>query len=292
MTDSGALPTFFIVGAAKAGTTSLHWYLDQHPEIGMSRVKEPNYLSGPANGLPYPTRRISTLDEYQRLFDASFPMRGEASPSYTNFPRRAKVPQRIANLVPDARFIYLLRDPVERSISHFSHEVAIGSERRSLSEAMADLDDRFCYFLCQSRYATQLSLYLEHFPEDRILVVEQGDLRDHRRPTLRRIFSFLGVDPGFDGVAFDTELYRSAERRVYSRHYARFIDAAASRGVVRAIPSPIRHRARQAVERVLWRRAEPPAVSDDVRSMLCEALASEAEAVRTLTGKQFSSWSI
>lgn len=115
----GALPTFFIIGAAKAGTTSLHWYLDQHPEVGMSTIKEPNFLSGPENGIPYPTRRITELSDYRRLFDPTYPVRGEASPSYTNSPRRRGVPERVKKLVPAARFIYLVRDPVERTISHY-----------------------------------------------------------------------------------------------------------------------------------------------------------------------------
>ena len=86
------LPTFFIIGAAKAGTTSLHFYLDQHPQIQMSAIKEPNYFAGAANGIPYPVGRVDRLERYEQLFDPAFEVRGEASPSYTSAPRRLGVP--------------------------------------------------------------------------------------------------------------------------------------------------------------------------------------------------------
>ncbi len=159
-----ALPTFFIIGTAKAGTTSLHHYLDLHPQIQMSAIKEPNFFAGAENGTPYPGGRVDRLEEYERLFDPSVEVRGEASPSYTNHPRRVGVPERIKALVPHAKLIYLVRDPIARTVSHYQHSVAVGRERRSLEDALSDLSDPLLPWTSTSRYASQLELYLPHFP--------------------------------------------------------------------------------------------------------------------------------
>src|SRR5258708_4333366 len=130
-----ALPTFFIIGAGKAGTSSLHHYLDQHPEIQMSSNKEPHFFAGPENGFPYAMGRVSGLKEYERLFDPAFSVRGESSPGYTSYPRRQGVPERIRELVPDAKFIYLARDPIARTVSHHLHRIAVAGQRPPLSDA-------------------------------------------------------------------------------------------------------------------------------------------------------------
>lgn len=170
-----ALPTFFIIGAAKSGTTSLHRYLDQHPQIQMSLRKEPNFFSGADNGIPYTFGRIGDLEEYEKLFDPSAAVRGESSPSYADYPRRQGVPERIKELVPEAKLIYLVRDPIERTVSHYHHRVANGGERRPLREALSDLSDPYSPCICPSRYASQLDLYLRYFSQDRILVIDQAE---------------------------------------------------------------------------------------------------------------------
>jgi len=286
-----ALPTFFIIGAAKAGTTSLYYYLDQHPEIQMSAIKEPNFFSGPENGIPYPAKRISRLDDYERLFDPAFDVRGEASPGYTNYPRRQGVPERIAELVPDAKFIYLVRDPIARTISHYQHLVSIGEEQRSLQEALGELTDPCLPLVCHSRYASQLELYLKRFPEDRILVVDQADLLTDRQATLRCIFRFLSVAQGFASARFDHELFRSQERRVYPSTYGRLVERVIAPSM-RWIPQGTRRSLRRSVERILWPALPEPALDDGLRAKLEALYAGEVERLRALTGQAFATWSI
>lgn len=285
------LPTFFIVGAAKAGTTSLHFYLDQHPQIQMSANKEPNFFGGPENGIPYPPRRISRLEDYEKLFDPAVAMRGEASAGYTNHPRRQGVPERIKALVPQAKFIYLVRDPVARTVSHYQDSVAIGKERRPLQEALGNLSDPYLPWICHSRYATQLELYLRHFPQDRVLVVDQADLLDERRATLSQIFAFLGVDAAFDCAGFDQQLYRSRDRRIYPAVYWRVVERLVV-PAVQGIPAGLRHAVRASVERAFLRTAEAPTPDGGLRSALEELFAGEVERLRAHTGKPFQTWSI
>jgi Sulfotransferase family len=286
-----ALPTFMIIGSMKAGTTSLHHYLDQHPEIQMTSVKETNFFSGPANGIPYPTgaRRIAQLAEYEQLFDPAFPMRGESSPSYTVYPQRKEVPNRIKDLIPDAKLIYLVRDPVARVVSQYDHYVSYENERRSLEEAI-DLSDPYGRYTAPSFYAAQLERYLEHFPSESILVVDQADLLARRQATLREIFGFLAVDESFYSGEFDKEINTGEELRTYSPfvvlvRYARTTP-------LQRLPRGFRIFMRQAVRRVVSRPLDRSGLNDGLRSRLQELYAPDVQRLRELTGKTFSTWSV
>jgi len=285
------LPTFFIIGAAKTGTTSLHYYLSQHPEIQMSMNKEPNFFSGPENGIPYPNKRVDSLKDYERLFDRAVRVRGEASVGYTNYPRRQGVPERIKQLVPDARFIYLVRDPVARTVSQYHYRVAVEGERRSMREALSDFSDPYSVYTCPSLYATQLELYLRHFPTDRVLVLEQAGLLSDRLSTLRQIFAFLSVDDAVDSSWFEEELNTKREQRIYPASYARLRGPEVPTAL-RWIPRSIRRPIRRSVERMLLRPVTPATLDDDLRLQLEELYAGEVERLRELTGKSFSTWSI
>jgi hypothetical protein len=286
-----ALPTFFIIGAAKAGTTSLHYYLDQHPQIQMSATKEPHFFAGPENGIPFPPEKIDSLGEYERLFDPAFEVRGEASPSYTNAPRRQGVPERIKELVPEAKFVYLVRDPIERTVSHYRHAVASGKEQRPLREALDEITDPHSYLACHSLYATQLELYLRQFPADRVMVVDQAELLCSREETLRGIFAFLAVDDAFSSERFGAELWATSARRVSPPGQATFI-ARAVAPRTRWVPPRIRRQARRAYERAFWSRLETDPLDDDCRRRLREFYGEDVERLRALTGKPFPSWSV
>jgi hypothetical protein len=286
-----ALPTFFIIGAAKAGTTSLHYYLDQHPQIQMSAVKEPHFFAGPENGIPFPPERIESLDEYERLFDPAFEARGEASPSYTNAPRRQGVPERIRARVPEAKLVYLVRDPVERTVSHYRHAVASGRERRSLREALAEISDPYSYLACHSLYGRQLELYLRQFPAERIMVVDQADLRSEREATLRHVFAFLEVDDSFTSEHFEAQLWTTGDRRVSPPGQATFI-ARAIAPRTRWIPSRARKYARRTYERAFWSPLKTETLDEEGRTRLEDLYCADVARLRELTGKPFPSWSI
>jgi Sulfotransferase family len=288
------LPTFFVIGAAKAGTTSLNRYLGLHPEIHVSPIKEPNFFSGPADRFPYQTRRIDDADEYERLFVTDKPVRGEASPSYTQYPRRTGVPARIKAAVPDVRFVYMVRDPIERTISHYLHWVAFEGEKRSLKDALADAEDPTNLFTCASRYATQLEQYLVHFPRSRILVVDQSSLLTERATTLSTVFGFLGVDPTFSSGEFERELNLREGRNIYAPGYARFRKRKTT-GVLHRLPKGVRRGLRRTVEHaesLVLPKIEEPSLDQDLRARLEEVYRPEVERLRSLTGQAFPSWSI
>jgi hypothetical protein len=284
------LPTFLIIGAVKAGTTSLHHYLGQHPEIQMSAVKETNFFSGAANGVPYPVGRVESLDEYERLFDPAFDVRGEASPGYSNHPRREGVPERIEELLPGVKLVYIVRDPIARAVSHYQMQVGLGEEQRAAAEALTDLSEPRTSYIPPGLYASQLELYLGRFPQERILVVDQADLLRDRGPTLEKVFAFLGVEQAVSFSRFDEELMSASQWRAYSPAYRRLRGAVAP--ALRWLPQALRDSLRGSVEQAIWPPLEKPEIDERLRERLEEIYGGEVERFRALTGKTFPSWSI
>lgn len=287
-----ALPNLIIIGAAKAGTTSLHYYLDLHPEIQMSAVKETNFFAGPPNGRAYELGRIESREAYEALFDPALPVRGEASPNYASAPLRAGAAERIKDLIPEAKIIYLVRDPVARTVSHYRHRVSVSGERRSLREVLDDHPQPSeLGETCMSLYASQLESYLRCFPEESIRVVDQAEFLTDRNAVLREVFAFLSVDETFSSRHFNTEKLKSSERRTYPSGYNRFM-----RRVVapagRWIPPHVRHAFRRNAEKYLFPPLPEPALESDLRSRLEQLYGPEVERLRALTGKEFATWSI
>jgi Sulfotransferase domain len=192
---SGALPNLVVVGGLKCGTTSLHHYLNLHPEVEMSRPKELNFFVAELNWPLGP-------EWYASHFSGRASVRGESSPHYTNRPRFEGVAERMRSVVTDARLVYMVRDPIDRMLSHYLHNVGGGYDDRTLADAFADPESAY---VTRSRYFFQLEPYLEEFGPERIEIVGREELKRDRPATMRRVFAFLGVDPGFNSEQFERE---------------------------------------------------------------------------------------
>jgi hypothetical protein len=269
------LPTFFVIGAAKCGTTSLHFYLDQHPEISMSDPKEPHVFAD--------SRSLAMRSDYRGLFKTGPSVRGESSTGYSRYPAEGDAAAAIGAAIPDAKLIYLVGDPIERIISDYAQQVAVGAEPLSFEEALNDFDDPGNFYVCASRYAMQVENYLGYFAPSQLLVLEQWRLRHERRAVLREVFSFLGVDPDFWSSGFGPEI---ATREDHVRHDGLLWRLRASwlGAVYRKLPVGPRVR----LTRALRRRAggaPRPELDPERRQALNELLLPEMERFRELTGK-------
>jgi hypothetical protein len=265
------LPNLIIIGAGKAGTTALHHYLGLHPEIFMSRQKELQLFQR--------DDWRERLSWYEGQFPVDAPVRGEGSPVYTLYPFCPHVPERMSQLVPEAKLIYLVRDPVERFIAHYVEHYSLGFERRPFEQVAADLRPEN-QVLAGSRYATQLEQYLEAFPTTQMLVVDQEGLRTRRRETLTEVFGFLGVDPGFWSPQFE-ELHNERKRVRYN-DFARWLYR-------RGLFEPAR---RLLPRRVLGPSIKRPVLEGNLRAGVIADLVGEAARFRKLTGLPFESWSV
>jgi hypothetical protein len=286
------LPNFLIIGGMKCGTTSLHHYLAQHPEIQTPSLKEANFFSGPPEGIPYPmgANRIVELQDYEALFDPAFRVRGEASPCYTLYPRRKGVPERISELLPDVKLIYILRDPVERLVSHYRFRVSLENETRSLVDALGDFSDQTSLYTCPGFYAAQLERYIAHFPQDNILIIQQEDLLAERIATLATVFRFLDVNDGYVSPQFREEVNTGRERRTYSKFVPLIERARMSR--LHQLPRSVRRPLRNALERITSQPLDKPVLDQDLRARIQDLYAADASRLRQITGKAFEGWTV
>jgi len=273
------LPNLIVIGAMKCGTTSLHHHLGRHPEIEMSRDKELNFFVAERNW-------GKGVEWYASQFPAGTQIRGESSPIYSTAQRFADVPARMRSVVPEARLVYMVRDPVERMISHWIHKYADARETRPLPEAIHD-----DWYLNRSLYWTQISAYLPHYARSRILVIAMEDLAEDRRATMRKVFEFLEVDPDFADSGRDLRLHRSARKRVKTRTGAWIERTPLGRGVG-ALPQWLRWRARELLYLPFSRRLERPVLAERDRAALAERLREDMNRFREFAGRDFAGWSV
>jgi Sulfotransferase family len=191
-----ALPNLVVIGAMKCGTSALHALLGRHPEVAMSRPKELNFFFGPERADGAAAWAAGNwhrgLAWYARHFDPCAAVRGESSPGYTS-PSHPEAAPRMAAVLPAARLVYLVRDPVRRAVSQYLHHRAEGTERRPLEQALLDPASQY---LARSRYHERLAPFLACFARPAIALVCQEELLAEQRHTLRALFEFLQVDPG------------------------------------------------------------------------------------------------
>ena len=207
------LPDFVILGAHKAGTTSLYFYLRQHPQLTTSIKKEVHFFDGGLN---------PAIDNYQKgeaWYRAHFPIRQmsnprqkvfEASPLYLFNPL---VPLRMSTLMPDAKLIVLLRNPRERAISHYFHGTRKDREPLPILEAFQREEERlqcvienedyknlaFRWYSYKRRgvYHEQIKRYLEHFSFHNLLALSSERFFANPAATLKQVYEFVGVDPAY-----------------------------------------------------------------------------------------------
>jgi hypothetical protein len=209
------LPHFIIVGAAKGGTSSLYWYLSQHPQVIPAIKKELHFFDIDFHrGIRW-YRSNFPLAIRLKIRNAAKGIRhisGEGSPYYMFHPH---APRRMAEVVPRARLIVLLRDPVKRAYSHYNHVVRTGGEPLSFVDAIKmekeRLDGEAAKMISDERYRSrnhrrhsyitrgyyieQLTELAKYFSRQQIMVVKSEDLFERTQESYARILQFLELEP-------------------------------------------------------------------------------------------------
>jgi hypothetical protein len=289
------LPTFVIIGAAKAGTTALYWYLADHPEVFMSPVKETNYFAFGLDGDGHPLYGdpelhrfpIRSFAEYEALFagsDGALAV-GEASPIYLECPQSAA---RIREVVPDARIVCFLREPVDRAYSDYLMYLRARGRRLDPDRDLtpdAPWARPESHWMQISRYHGALSRYYERFPREQIDVFLFDDLRADAAACVRAVFAALGVDPGF---APDLETPHNIGGLPSSRTLERVLT---SRSVRRVVEPWIPRKVSDAVRRVRTKNLKKaPPLPDRLRAELLRHFRDDIGATAALIGRNLDHW--
>lgn len=279
----GLLPNLLIIGAGKAATTSLHAYLDLHPSISMAARKELQLFNR--------DDWEDQLDWYRAQFLVRAPVRGESSPAYSMDPVVPNVPERVRSVMPGARILYVVRDPIERLLAHYVEFVFILREKRTFEEAMADYDAPSNVYVMASRYAHQLERWRSCFDASQIMVIDQRELLSERRNVLGEVFRFLEVDDSFWTPDFD-RLHNTRQRKLLVNRRGLWI---VRRGLydhwLRAA-SLLPERFQKHVRGVLGEEIERPVPDAALRAKLEAVFRDDAERLRAYTGKSFDGWSV
>ena len=299
------MPNFFIIGAQKAGTTSLYHYLKQHPQVYMSPVKEPFFFNHEIdpNGKVLKERfggpgrprkpRFANLDEYRALFEGVRDEKaiGEASVLYICVPGTA---ERIKRYAPEAKAIAILRNPADRAYSAFLNAVRGGREPLSnFGRTLREEEDRtrhnWAYvFRYRSRglYYAQLKRYYEVFGSERVGTWLYEDLKDDPVGVSQSVFRFLGVDDAFVPDTSSRYNPASVPKGEPARIIIRFMNATLP--VVRKI-LPSARKVRPLISRRILTDESPP-IDPEIRRELIESYREDILKLQELIGRDLSAW--
>ncbi|MCA1614388.1 MAG: sulfotransferase domain-containing protein [Acidobacteria bacterium] len=277
------LPNLIVIGAMKCATTSLHYYLSCHPQISMSREKELDFFIERRNW----GRGVGW---YESHFTTPAPVRGESSPNYTNYPTNQRVAARMHSVVPGARLVYILRDPVERIVSHYVHKYADGGEDRDFAAVLADLEGNA--YVQRSLYHMQLEQFLGYYGAQSILILTSEELAARRAPTMSRVFRFLGVDASYTSRRFVSVRHRSAQKRRKSERGERLTAALVGSGPLARLRPDLRWHVERAIYYPFSRPVKRPLLDERTRRRLTDRLLPDVEKLRAFAGRDFAEWNL
>jgi Sulfotransferase domain. len=295
------MPNFLIIGAAKSGTTSLYYYLKQHPQIYMSPIKEPRFFAfdgikmdfrGPGDR-ELNCQTITEIEAYRALFQAASNETaiGEASTLYIYNPR---VPERVRHYVPNMKLIAILRNPVEQAYSSFMRLARDGLEPLTdFAEAIQQEENRIYnhwsftwHYKQRGFYYIQLKRYFDLFDPDQIRIYLHEDFYNDQVGVLQDIFRFLGLD---DTFVPDVSLKHNVSGLPRSRILHTFF---AGPGMIkfaleRIIPEKVRWRIRIGL---IHRNLTKLTLLPDVRRQLIQDYREDILKLQGLIQRDLSGW--
>lgn len=248
--SAGRLPDLLVIGAMKSGTTTLHSLLAQHPGLFMSEQKEPGFFSRDE-------RYGQGLPAYMDLFRAARPEQlcGESSTCYSRWPHYPNAAPRIAEHLPNAKFVFLMRHPIERMYSHYMHRMTERFHRNtgkivSFEQGIQEIPE----IRDASLYALQLEKFLEHFPREKFLLLATAQLEEDPVGTVERVHGFLGLPPVPPASLHASN--RSGSKfaaETGDRYFKALRNTALAGAVARLLPDSLKVTARRGIKQVLSR---------------------------------------
>lgn len=271
------LPNLLIIGAMKSGTSSLHDYLNLHPDIFMSDPKEIHYY---ADGI----YDLKDKGWYTSFFETDKKIAGTTPQSYTKCHNKyyKNIPQRIFKDTPDVKLIYIVRDPIERYASHIleSYHCDNAADVKYSKESGN--------YIKTSMYAMQLKAYLEYFSLDQIHILSLEDLQKDKLGELNKIFKFLNISTLEDKSIFDFKTNTAEMKGVPAVIKRKFF----IRVVSKFFPDLAEQLARSLTDKFYTKLLKKPILSESEVEQIRDQLKTDIEEFRLITGKAFNQWKI
>lgn len=305
------LPTFLIIGAGKSGTTSLHQYLNQHPEVFMCPVKETNFFELEGEQLPsnpranahtfrhYP-QSVTNWEHYVKLFEAAANARaiGETSPMYL-YGKRS--PEKIHNYLPEVKLIVILREPVSRLYSRYLHLARDGRQPSPRFKDALNKENSIWWtrddLIREGFYYKHLSRYYDLFPKEQIKVFLYEDLKNDPLNLMKELFQYVGVDPSF---VPNMEVRYNLSGKPKNKLFDLLIGAdgvlvrsakAVAPGVVQKLKNSVTPQ--KILASIRKKNLERPPIAADVKKKLySKVYAKDIEKLEKLINRDLSKWKI
>jgi len=291
-------PNFLIIGAQKAGTTSIYEYLSQHPDVFMSSVKEPHFFTylhgteftnGDYSRFFRADATVTDVAAYEALFADAGRKRaiGEASPSYIY---SADAPRNIADMIPDGKIIAIVRNPVDRAFSNYQMNWRLGQETLPTFEAAIDAEeqrikDKWGYawhYVNKGFYSLQIQRYRDLIPSDQILVLFYDDLVGSPEAFMRSIYTFLNIDTTFTAdMSASSNVSGVPRNMLLAQLFRPVMMTRKTWGPL--MPDVVRHQLRK---RLLTKSRMLP----ETRQRLIATYRDDILALQTVTGRDLSRW--
>lgn len=270
---------FMVIGSQKCGTTSLARQLADHPQIAFCSEKEPGYFHKSDDW------RVG-IDDYHRLYSPQpGQLCGEASTYYTFLPEWLDTHKRLYEYNPDLKLIYIMRQPVERIISHYSHNLVRSIDTAPAEWAVLNQPS----YLNRSRYAVQIRPYLELFERENILLLVFEEYTADQVAALQQVATFLGIDPQ-PFLETDTSAAHQSVGEPYLKYDA--VRSIVKTGVFQKLRTVVPASIRQPVRhRLLSNKLEQkPEFSAAVKHTLWRLLEDDVRAIEDLLGRPLDVW--
>ena len=292
------LPNLLIVGAAKCGTTSLHNYLKQHPDIFMSKQKEPHFLINSDIGEDRIHKAITVLEDYEDMFKTNsiYKYKGESSVMYLAFPEFS-IKNIKKYLDPDVKIIIMLRNPVERAFAGYLHNLRYNpSENLSFEEAFEKSEARYykerditpdTRYLHVGNYYSQVESFMSMF-NDNVLVIMYEDYVNNIDLCLANVFDFLDIDK----ISVDTSRRHMVGGWIFKRKFLRnlLIPKNNFKSLIKSfLPNK---KIRKAIKQKIMNMStvENPSISKDMQKKLTEYYRKDIDNLSKLLNKELNCW--
>jgi len=286
------LPNFIIVGAPKAGTTSLYHYLSEHPQVFMSEPKEVNFFSRAEiedQGLYYQDFKAKDLNDYEKLFEGGVGKKaiGEGSVSYLFYP---ETPQKIKDILPDVKTIILLRDPLSRGYSHYLMDFRLGLVDLTYDEIAfkkvkhKKMDLYYQQYVELGLYYEQVKRYFDIFGKNQVKIYLQEDLRNDPDSLIDNLYDYLEIDKTFTPNT-------DQEHNAFSMPKNGLIQKLYGSYMLRSTLSKIfPNKLKEMLLNTFFERAKKPELNPKTKEYLLSLYKPNIEKLETLLDANLSGW--